>query len=43
MLTATAPEHLYNLTTAIGISAVYGLFSGVLNGRSLRLLKLSTS
>ncbi len=42
MLTATAPEHIHSLNAAIGISAVYGLFSGVLNGRALRLLKLPT-
>ena len=40
MLTATAPEHIHSLNAAIGISAVYGLFSGVLNGRALRLLKV---
>ena len=42
MLSATAPEHIHSLNAAIGISAVYGLFSGVLNGRALRLLKLPT-
>jgi hypothetical protein len=42
MLSATAPEHIHSLNAAIGISAVYGLFSGVLNGRTLRLLKLPT-
>lgn len=42
MLTATAPEHIQSLSAAIGISAAYGLFSGVLNGRALRLLKLPT-
>lgn len=42
MLSATAPESLHSLNAAIGISAVYGLFSGVLNGRALRLLKLPT-
>lgn len=42
MLSATAPEHIHSLNAAIGISAVYGLFSGVLNGRALRLLKLTT-
>jgi hypothetical protein len=40
MLSATASEHIHSLNAAIGISAVYGLFSGVLNGRALRLLKL---
>jgi UDP-N-acetylmuramyl pentapeptide phosphotransferase/UDP-N-acetylglucosamine-1-phosphate transferase len=40
MLSATAPEHIHSLNAAIGISALYGLFSGVLNGRALRLLKL---
>lgn len=40
MLSATAPEAIHNLQAAIGISAVYGLFSGLLNARALRLLKL---
>ncbi|PUE10054.1 DUF6622 family protein [Limnohabitans sp. T6-20] len=40
MLTATAPEQINNLASAIGISAVYGLFSGLLNARAWRLLKL---
>nr|MBP8149379.1 hypothetical protein [Limnohabitans sp.] len=42
MLTATAPEHIHNLNAAIGISALYGLFSGVLNARAMRLLQLRT-
>jgi NhaP-type Na+/H+ or K+/H+ antiporter len=42
MLAATAPESLHSLQTAIGISALYGFFSGVLNARALRLLKLNT-
>jgi hypothetical protein len=42
MLGATASGSLHSLQAAIGISAVYGLFSGVLNGRALRLLKLPT-
>lgn len=40
MLSATAPEHLDSVQAAIGISALYGLFSGLLNARALRLLKL---
>jgi hypothetical protein len=43
MLTATAPEHIHNLNAAIGISALYGLFSGVLNARAWRLIKLKTN
>jgi len=42
MLSATAPEIIHSLNAAIVISAVYGLFSGVLNARAWRLLKLST-
>ena len=42
MLGATAPGSLHSLQAAIGISAVYGLFSGVLNGRAWRLLRLRT-
>jgi len=40
MLSATAPEQLDSLSAAIGISALYGLFSGVLNARALKLLQL---
>lgn len=40
MLNATAPEHIHSAQAAIGISALYGLFSGLLNARALRLLKL---
>jgi hypothetical protein len=40
MLGATAPHLLQNLSAAMGISALYGLFSGVLNARAWRLLKL---
>ena len=40
MLSATAPEALHSMQAAIGISALYGLFSGLLNARALRLLKL---
>ena len=42
MLTATAPEHIHNLNAAIGISALYGLFSGVLNARAMRHLRIRT-
>ena len=40
MLSATAPEQIQSVQAAIGISALYGLFSGLLNARALRLLKL---
>jgi hypothetical protein len=40
MTSAMAPELLDSLSAAIGVSAVYGLFSGVLNARAWRLLKL---
>jgi hypothetical protein len=40
MTSAMAPELLDSLSAAIGISAVYGLFSGVPNARAWRLLKL---
>lgn len=43
MLGATAPELLQSLSAAISISALYGLLSGLLNARALRLLKLKTS
>lgn len=42
MVNATAPSSLHNVQAAIGISALYGLFSGVLNARAIRLLKLRT-
>ncbi len=41
MLNATAPGQLHSVQAAIGISALYGLFSGWLNAKALRLLKLS--
>ena len=41
MTTALAPELLNSLSAAIGISAVYGLFSGLLNARAWRVLKLA--
>lgn len=40
MVGAMAPDQLHSLQAAIGISALYGLFSGVLNARAWRLLKL---
>ncbi len=43
MLNALAPDQLHSLTVAIGLSALYGLFSGVLNGRAWRLLRLKNS
>jgi hypothetical protein len=39
MLSATAPELLHNVSSAIGISALYGLFSELFNARTMRLLK----
>jgi hypothetical protein len=41
MITAIAPELLQSLSAAICLSALYGLFSGVLNARAWRLLKLA--
>ena len=41
MISALAPDLLQSLSAAIGISALYGLFSGVLNARAWRLLKLA--
>ena len=40
MTTAMAPDLLDSLTAAIGVSALYGLLSGVLNAKAWRLLKL---
>jgi len=40
MTSAIAPELLHSLSAAIGISALYGLLSGILNARAWRLLKL---
>jgi hypothetical protein len=40
MASAMAPELLDSLRAALMVSAVYGLFSGVLNARAWRLLKL---
>jgi hypothetical protein len=40
MLSATAPEALRSVQAAIGISALYGLLSGLLNAQALRLLRL---
>lgn len=39
-LNALVPDTLHTLNAAIGISALYGLFSGLVNARILRLLKL---
>jgi hypothetical protein len=41
MTSALAPELLDSLSAAIGISALYGLLSGILNARAWRLLKLA--
>lgn len=40
MLSAVAPEHIRSLTAAIGISALYGLLSGIVIARVWRFLKL---
>lgn len=40
MLSAVAPEHIRSLPAAIGISALYGLLSGIVIARVWRLLKL---
>jgi UDP-N-acetylmuramyl pentapeptide phosphotransferase/UDP-N-acetylglucosamine-1-phosphate transferase len=40
MTTAMAPDLLDSLSAAIGVSALYGLLSGVLNARALKLLQL---
>lgn len=39
-LNATEPALLQGLGIAVGISALYGFFSGVLNGRAWRVLRL---
>jgi hypothetical protein len=43
MLNAIAPETMRSLQGAIGISALYGLLSGIVIARVWRLLKLQTS
>jgi hypothetical protein len=40
MLNAIAPETLRSVQTAIGISALYGLLSGIVIARVWRFLKL---
>jgi uncharacterized membrane protein len=40
MLSAVAPEHIRSLPAAIGISALYGLLSGIVIARVWRFLKL---
>lgn len=40
MLSATEPEALHSVQAAMGISTLYGFFSGLLIARVLRLLKL---
>ena len=40
MTTAMAPDLLDSLSAAIGVSALYGLLSGLLNAKAWRLLKL---
>jgi hypothetical protein len=43
MTTAMAPYLLDSLSAAIGVSALYGLLSGVLNAKAWRLLKLQNA
>lgn len=43
MTTAMAPDLLNGLTAALGVSALYGLLSGVLNAKAWRLLKLQNA
>ena len=43
MTSAMAPDLLDSLTAAIGVSALFGLLSGVLNAKAWRLLKLAHS
>ena len=43
MTTAMAPDLLNSLSAAIGVSALYGLLSGVLNAKAWRLLKLQNA
>jgi len=43
MTTAMAPDLLDSLSAAIGVSALYGLLSGVLNAKAWRLLKLQNA
>lgn len=40
MVNATAPEQLHSVQAAIGVSALYGVLSGLLNAPALRLLRL---
>ena len=40
MADAMAPGQLRNIAAAVGISALYGLYSGILNARAWALLKL---
>lgn len=40
MLSAVAPEHIRSLPAAIGISALYGLLSGIVIAQVWRVLKL---
>lgn len=40
MLSAVAPEHIRSLAAAIGLSALYGLLSGIVIARVWRVLKL---
>lgn len=42
MLSAVAPEHIRSLPVAIGISALYGLLSGIVIARVWRFLKLQS-
>lgn len=43
MVDAMAPGQLRNITAALGMSALYGLYSGILNARAWSLLKLKNA
>ena len=40
---AMAPAQLRNMAAAVGISTLYGLYSGILNARAWALLKLKNA
>ena len=43
MVDAMAPGQLRNMAAVVGISALYGLYSGILNARAWALLKLKNA
>jgi len=43
MLSALSPDSLNSVPAAIGISALYGLLSGIVIARIMRLLKLKSA